>query len=219
MHDRRVNGQTLTFGNQGALFKNAMTWWDHGSRSIWSQPWGTAIAGPMEGAALKLLPASVVPWGTWLAEHPQTTVMMDDLHRAGRFTPVVRGKDDFVIGVALQDSATAYPYGLASERRVINDRLGEHPIVVFVNPQTRDIKIYLRKVGTKDSAGASPLELEFENDGGQIVDAQTGSAWDTMRGVATQGPLKGTPLQQIPYVTSFDWAWRDFFPHSSFYPN
>ena len=129
-----------------------------------------------------------------------------------------QSKDNFVIGVALQESATAYQYSLASEHRVINDRIGEHPVVVFVNPETRDIKVYLRRVGAGDSPDTSPSELVFEaGDDGQAVDAQTGSVWDTKRGVATQGPLKGTVLQQIPYVTSYDWAWRDFFPHSNFY--
>ena len=72
VHDRRVDGETLTFGNQGALFMNAMTWWDHDTESVWSQPWGSAIRGPLEGTALTLIPASIVPWPTWLDEHPDT---------------------------------------------------------------------------------------------------------------------------------------------------
>ncbi len=28
----------------------AMTWWDHETNSIWSQPWGMSIAGELEGA-------------------------------------------------------------------------------------------------------------------------------------------------------------------------
>ena len=40
VHRREVNGETLTFGVQGALFMNAMTWWDHTTGSIWSQPLG-----------------------------------------------------------------------------------------------------------------------------------------------------------------------------------
>ena len=47
--------------------------------------------------------------------------------------------------------------------------------------------------------------------------ARRESVWDTTRGVAVDGPLKGTLLQQLPYVTSFDWAWLDFFPHTEVY--
>ncbi len=213
MHDRRVDGKTLILGNQGALFMNAMTWWDHGTGSLWSQPWGSAIDGPLQGTALTLLPASVVPWPAWREQHPDTTVLINDL-RPERF-PSNTIHDKFVIGVALAEHATAYPYPLASDLRVINDHIGDHPVVVFVEPDSRDIKVYLRRPAD-DSM--QETELLFERDDqGRVVDQQTGSVWDVSRGVATDGPLKGVAIQQIPYVTSFDWAWIDFFPHSNFY--
>ena len=152
MHDWRVNDNTLVFGNQGALFKSAMTWWDHDTRSVRSQPWGTSIIGPPKGTALTLIPASIVPWGTWHAEHPETTMLGNDLGRR-RFGAVM-GRNDFVFGVSLGKFTAAYPYRSASRMRVINDRVGDHPIVVFVNPETRDIKVYLQVAGTADSAPA-----------------------------------------------------------------
>ena len=114
---------------------NAMTWWDHKTESVWSQPWGSAISGPLENAALTLIPASIVPWSTWLAEHPNTTVLANDLEF--RRFGFKRTSDAFVIGVALQDYATAYYYKDASDLRVINDEIGTHPVVVFVDPDTR----------------------------------------------------------------------------------
>ncbi len=216
MHDRRVDGKTLTFGNQGALFMNAMTWRDHDTESIWSQPWGSAIHGPLEGTALTLIPASIIPWRTWLDEHPDTTVLNNDLDlRQSSASPI---RDDFVIGVALAESATAYPYLLASDLRVISDWVGEHPVAVFVDPETRDIKVFLRATASVSVGAGDVSEVTFErNDAGEIVDHQTGSLWDVSRGVAIQGPLKGAALQQVPYVTSYDWAWDDFFPHSTVY--
>ncbi len=216
MHDRRVDGKTLTFGNQGALFMNAMTWWDHDTESVWSQPWGSAIYGPLEGTALTLIPASIVPWPTWLDEHPDTTVLNNDLNPRRGSTSSIR--DNFVIGVALEEFAAAYPYPLASDLRVINDRIGEHPVAVFVDPDTRDIKVFLRTPASVPVDAGDVSEVTFErNDAGEVIDHQTGSIWDVSRGAAIQGPLKGAVLQQIPYVTSFDWAWDDFFPHSTLY--
>jgi hypothetical protein len=29
VHRRIVDGEEVVFGNQGALYMNAMTWWDH----------------------------------------------------------------------------------------------------------------------------------------------------------------------------------------------
>ncbi|KAA3656338.1 MAG: DUF3179 domain-containing protein [Chloroflexi bacterium] len=57
MHDRRIDGKTAVFGNAGALFQNAMTWYDHDTSSIWSQPWGRAIQGEQKGVELRLAPA------------------------------------------------------------------------------------------------------------------------------------------------------------------
>ena len=48
VHVRTVNGTAEIFGNQGALFMNAMTWWDHTTGSVWSQVWGRAIEGPLD---------------------------------------------------------------------------------------------------------------------------------------------------------------------------
>ena len=50
-----------------------------------------------------------------------------------------------------------------------------------------------------------------------MIDAQTGSTWDVTRGIAIAGPLRGEVLQRVPYITAFDWAWEDFFPHTQFY--
>ena len=213
MHDRRVNGRVLTFGNQGALFLNAMTWWDHETESLWSQPWGSAVAGPLEGTALMLVPASIVPWTTWFDQHPETSVLDE---RLGSPVRTARPRDDFVIGVALGDFAKAYYFETASSARVVNDHVGEEPVVVFADADTRDIKVYLRRVAESDAAG--PAEVAFEiADDGRVLDTQSRSEWDLVRGVSTAGPLKGTVLQQIPYVTSYDWAWHDFFPHTTFY--
>ncbi len=191
-----------------------MTWWDHQTESIWSQPWGTALTGPLVGAALTLIPTSIVPWETWVADHPDSTVVTNFLYQSSR---VVHGtRDDFVIGVALEDSAVAYDYRTAAAHRVVNDAVGAHPVVVVVDPEARDIQVYLRRVSDPESD--KQIELTFELDpSGQLVDAETGSVWDESRGVAIAGARKGESLQQIPWVSAFDWAWRDFFPHTTFY--
>ena len=51
-----------------------------------------------------------------------------------------------------------------------------------------------------------------------VIDIETRTVWSAQRGVATEGALVGSQLQQVPWVSSFDWAWRDFYPHSTEYP-
>ena len=200
MHDRRIDGRTHTFGNQGPLFMNAMTWWDHETDSIWSQPWGMAIDGALKGVTLDLIPAGMVPWATWLKEHPETEVLKTS---GGLFgTRRERFTEGYVIGVTLGGHATA-------RERVINGHVGPFPVVVFADEETKAVHVYLRK--------ASEQELEFDLTKDGLVDRQTGSRWDPGRGLAVEGPLEGQSLQQVPYITSFDWAWEDFYPHSENY--
>lgn len=207
MHDRRINGQAHTFGNEGALFMNAMTWWDHETGSIWSQPVGQAIDGPLEGTVLSQIPSGVVPWSTWLAEHPGTLAL--EVERgflgSGRQAP----SDNFVIGVALGEHARAYPFPVAAREGVVNDRLGPFPLLVQVEGESRAIHVYFRQAGEQ--------ELTFEAAGDRLRDRETGSLWHPATGLALEGPLKGELLEPVPYSSAFDWAWLDFYPESDLY--
>ena len=112
----------------------AMTWWDHGTESIWSQPWGMAIDGELKGARLKIISTSLVPWGTWLADHPDTLVLETD---KVPFKYAQEFNDDFVVGISLGEHARAYPFELASEEAIINDWVGPFPVVVLVDKETK----------------------------------------------------------------------------------
>ena len=184
----------------------AMTWWDHETESIWSQPWGMAIHGPLEGTRLRLIPARIVPWFTWLDDHPDTLVMEVEGRGSGSRESFSAG---YVIGITLGEHARAYPFKPASKAGVINDWVGPFPLLVSVDPDTKAVYVYLRSVGDQ--------QLEFTRRDGRLIDVQTGSVWEPARGLAVEGPLRAEVLQQVPYITSFDWAWEDFYPHSEFY--
>ena len=52
-----------------------MTWWDHDTGSVWSQPLGEAILGPRAGARLDLVPSTLTTWNAWRTAHPQTLAL------------------------------------------------------------------------------------------------------------------------------------------------
>jgi hypothetical protein len=207
VHDRRINGRAVVFGNQGWLYMRAMTWWDHDTGSIWSQPLGRAMAGPLRGVRLPLLPSALVPWASWRAENPDTLVLADDTGLGLGFRESPR--DDFVIGITLGEHARAYRYPDVARVGVINDAVGPYPVLVYANPSTRRVQTFLRTLGQRT--------LTFAPGEAGLVDAQTGSTWDPLRGIATAGPLRGQALRVLPHNSSFDWAWIDFYPHSTFY--
>ena len=205
MHDRRIEGETYVFGNAGGLYKNAMTWWDHNTQSIWSQPVGRALAGALKDTELTLLPAQVTTWGNWKSTFPETLVMTNDLTQLN-FLHQGFSKD-FVIGLLIEEQAKAYYFRDVEKAGVINDMMGEFPVLVWAAED--DYRTFLRQVG-EDVLG-------FRLEDGVLKDGETGSTWDVRLGLATDGPLKGQGLQPVPSLTSFDWAWLDFYPVSEIY--
>jgi hypothetical protein len=203
VHDRRIDGRTATFGNASKLYKNAMTWWDHDTHSIWSQPNGRAIEGDLAGVELFLLPSELTTWSNWIGKHPDTLLMTTDLDRLGGrpqyFDP------NHVIGLVLGGRARAYRYGDLVARTLVNDFLGDIPILVWASED--EAAAFCRLVKKR--------ELTFRLVDGFIRDEQTESTWDLHRGLAIDGPLRGTALRQIPSLTCYDWAWDQFFPQSS----
>ena len=183
----------------------AMTWYDHETESIWSQPWGRAIIGPYKGIELFLLPSELTTWGQWRSKHPHTVAMINNLERFGTirytFSP------DFVIGLVLAGQAKGYYFEDVAAAEIINDAVGDFPIAIWASGETW--RAYVRDVDGRT------LTFAFIDD--RVVDLQTGSSWDFARGLATDGPLAGHALQPVPSMSAFDWAWADFYPQAGIY--
>ena len=79
--DRRVNGETLTFGMSGLLYQSNLLLYDrestHSSESLWSQLQSRAVTGPAAAAGRKLewVSFSLARWDAWQADHPETTIL------------------------------------------------------------------------------------------------------------------------------------------------
>lgn len=129
VHDRRVDGATAVFGNQGALYKGAMTWFDHETGSIWSQPLGKALVGPRSGATLKLMPSQLTTWREWVQAHPETEVLTA-AHPSAPFRGRRPGQDH-VVGVIISDVAAAWPYPWLAAGNVVNATIGKTPMTMW----------------------------------------------------------------------------------------
>lgn len=185
---------------------SAMTWYDHETESIWSQPWGRAIEGEYKGVQLNLLPFQLTTWERWKEAYPHTLVMTNDLERVSGsrrqgFQP------DFVIGLVLGEQSKAYYYTDVERLGVINDTLGNIPVMVWAADEI--YQAYARQIDGQ--------MLTFTFDGEELIDEETGSSWNPALGLARSGPLEGKSLQPIPSLSSYDWAWEDFYPNSEFY--
>ena len=184
---------------------NAMTWFDHETESIWSQPVGLSFRGPLQGTKLELLPFHLTTWSNWFENYPESLVMINDVNRLGNTRQGFR--PDYVVALVLDETARAFYYEDVAEVRVINDNLAGTPVVVWA--EDNDFTAYVRQVGDQI--------LTFTSGGDQIKDLETGSVWDLRRGLAKEGPLAGEGLQPVPSLSSYDWAFEDFYPDGKFY--
>ena len=73
--DRRVDGETLSFGVSGKLRNSDMIMYDRETESWWQQAIGTGIVGEYTGVELKQLPTWMESWAEFKARNPDGLVM------------------------------------------------------------------------------------------------------------------------------------------------
>jgi hypothetical protein len=73
--DRRVGGRTLTLGTTGNLRNSDLVMYDRQTESWWQQFGGEGLVGRYAGARLRELPARIVAWGSFRAQHPDGLVL------------------------------------------------------------------------------------------------------------------------------------------------
>jgi len=234
---REAGGETTVFGVSGLLYKNDLVMYDRATESLWSQIEAGAINGELVGETLQLVPSTLTTWGEWTTAHPDTSVLLPP-PESGTITdasPRNYDKDPYggyeysdriglggsydddrlhpkatVLGVARDGTATAYPLDSVIEAGgVVNDRVGETPIVVAVTGDRDGALVgYERRVDGET--------LTFESD--RAVLTAGGSQWDPLTGRAIDGPYEETTLAPATDRSPmFFFAWLDFFPDTAVY--
>jgi Protein of unknown function (DUF3179) len=238
-YDRRVGDRTLTFGVSGYLYRANLMLFDRQTGSMWSQLLGGAVTGRYRGTALRRVPIVHQTWAQWRREHPETlvlSILRDPLGRSlaepyaysstGNedsnvpystyatkvpiYNPrVVRGVADAsrVYGVVLGGRAKAYPVPALWRAGVVNDVFAGTPILAVYDAASVTVDLFSRRVGDR--------VLRFRRAGKLLVDDETGSRWSPLTGRAVAGPLRGLALARLPAVTSYWFAWRDFYPRTA----
>ncbi len=127
----------FTFGVSGLLYNSDLLLYDRQTNSLWSQIMGQAIAGPLKGVTMKLLPSSHTTWRDWRDRYPDTLVLTNrlglgygafyrdqpyrDYARSGRLYYGVNDKNDefrnkeLVLGISIGKEHKAYPFSELSE--------------------------------------------------------------------------------------------------------
>ena len=205
VHRRELDGETLVFGNQGALWGNAMTWWDHDTGSIWSQPLGEAILGPRQGARLELLSSTLTTWEGWRTSHPESLALNVRAWATGFHL------EQMAIVVDLGSESAAYDIPALREVGVVNDIVAGVEIAVVIDPDDEQRwAVFSRRLDS------SVIELDLTEEG--LVDKASGSVFDPFLGIGRSGSLASQSLDKLPAFTSFPSDYDTFFPDGRIWP-
>ena len=193
VHRREVDGQALVFGNQGDLWKRAMTWFDHETGSVWSQPTGEAILGPLSGSELELLPSSLSTWGAWSEQFPETVAL--DVRTVGTDIELA----DLVLAAVVGEDAAAVSLSGLRSTGVVEAVVGGESVAFVSGPDFGAAAVYSLELDGQS------LSLSLVD--GDLVDAQSGQRWDLGTGAPLGG---GQVLDRVSSLSSFE---SDYFAH------
>lgn len=244
-YDRRLDDTVLIFGVSGLLRNSDMVMFDYETESWWQQLTGEALVGDYAGKLLDIVPSLVIDFASFAREYPDGLVMSreTDYQRQYGMNPYeaydslegqpflfdgelddrLRSTEN-VLATLIEDIPKAYPFAILRENKLVNDIIGETPIVIFyqagaasaldgaVIDESRDLgtaALYSRLLDGQT--------LQFKlSDEGAIVDEATGSQWDVF-GKAINGELAGKQLIRLNAFPHFWFAWAAFYPETEVY--
>jgi len=240
-----VQGQPTTFGTTGRLRFSNLIMYDRLTESWWQQATGDAIAGEMIGTQLNFIPAAIISWEEFKSSEPDGVVLSrktgyqrnygrnpysgyDNINSSpflynGPQTPERLPPMARVLTLQSSDEAIAYPYNVLREVRVVNDIVGDKPIVVFWVEGTAsalDKSTIAQGVDVGSATAFSRIlnnnMLTFSIDDNNIIDDQTESVWNPL-GIAVSGALQGSQLEAVVSINHFWFSWAAFRPDTRIY--
>ncbi len=140
-----IAGKAATFGVSGLLYNSDVLLYDRETETLWSQILGRAVAGPLQGTPLKMLPLVESTWGEWRSENTNSLLLSRETgfrrdydrdpyagyqDSDGVWFPVAKKDPRFhpkerVLGVTYGGQARAYPFSeLSRLKGELQDSLG-----------------------------------------------------------------------------------------------
>lgn len=242
--DRTVNSEILEFGVSGFLRHSDLVMFDRKTETLWQQFTGKAIVGDYVGTTLRQIPSQIISYDQFKKNYPNGKVLSRDTGYDRNYganpytgyddvnnTPLFgAGNDDDrlppmekVIGVNLNLYQKAYPYSITRKEQVINDKVGETPLLIIHTDGATSALDAAQIAKSKESGSTGVFkrtlggkELRFGIKDEQIVDEQTESVW-TITGEAVEGQHEGEKLETVTFGDYFAFAWLVFWPDTEIY--
>ena len=230
MWTREVSGQRLTFHLAGINNQNFIMR-DDETGTYWQQISGLAIAGPLKGRQLTLVPSDELNFATWKSEQPQGTVLNDvpkytseyakqdwDV-RMKRTRTVIQFAEhglkarDLMLGVQAFGASRAFLYDSVLKEKLVKDHVGAEPVLLVVGEDGQSVRVFRDRI---QGVEASPdfYRLTPPKPGALLMDASTGSEWN-FQGCAVSGKEQGVCLERVQALKDYWFDWRNYNPQTT----
>ena len=199
--------------------------YDRQTMTLWGNLTGEPVVGKLatSGLHLKVLPMTLTTWKEWKKLHPETKVLhlsddygkqwnyryipgLADRTRSGVSFPVwqkskiLKDKEE-VYALRVDGRPKAYVIQKLLTDRILNDQIGETPLVLIMDAESESVRAYERGTHT------------FSFESGKIKD-ESGRTWQALEEFLVSAEIK---LERIPGHTSWWFAWFGFFPQTDVY--
>jgi hypothetical protein len=211
-----VGGSLDDFRLVGMDHFNAM-FEDQRTKSWWRQANGEAITGELKGTKLAELPSWQVSLAQWLALHPSSLIMQADPayeskyakgydYESGASRSDLTGTDtsswkekSWVVGLTINGASKAFDWNRLKKERVINEAVGETPIVLVLARDDKSYFAFLRP----------DFSTRFSLRGDSLVTAK--------QAYSLAGNGVGGALRPLQASQEFWHSWRTFQPGTTRY--
>jgi hypothetical protein len=226
-----VDNRVLTFHLAGINNQNFIMR-DEETGSWWQQVSGECVLGPLKGKRLKLFDHDELTFAAWKREGASGRVLRPDakVQASNKYaradweermqrTPVATTLADpnaslpartLVVGVEAGGAAKAYPVEALAKQNPVVDTIGTAPVLVLLGEDGKSVRVFDRRLEGK------PLEFFLKPGTRELLDTETGSAWD-FTGAATSGPLAGRRLARVQPVKDYWFDWKQYHPETGVY--
>ena len=231
MWESTVDGRVLHFRLWGINNQNFIMR-DEETGSWWQQVSGECIFGALKGKKLKLFDHDELTFATWKREGDGGRVLRPDpkhlaaddyepadwekrMERARVVTTLADPNETLpartlVVGVEVGGRAKAYPVDALAKQNPILDQIGDAPILVLLAEDGKSVRVFDRRLEGRT------LEFFLRPDSRELIDAETGSAWD-FTGTATGGAHQGKRLARVQPVKDYWFDWKTYHPDTGVY--
>lgn len=189
--DAAIAGEKKTFGVSGLLYNSDVLLYDRQTESLWSQIMMEAVAGPVKGEKLQMVPTMNTSFGEWKKKYPETLILTEDT------------------GFQRDYSSDPYPgYGQSARLyfEVEEQDARFHPKETVIGIEVKgEFKAYpfselekLKKVELKDSFQGQDLLINYHSD-------------------SRSATITNKQGEELPALTTFWFAWYAFHPDTEVY--